>query len=215
MSASIGKRLKTAREEADLTQEAAAKLLGVSSMTVSKRERGVLGISAEQFERVLAVYQENGRYGRRIRLGQTVPRRTIGEPGVARYEADLHWLTTDPDAASPQLKARYERLVAFERKMIRDGATDEEANYIRARGLSFLRAMSPEDYIGDTDEKVIGEEMLNVEFGNYLEHVIGPVIAERIDARAIAPIRPADVPAAVQQRRAELDAETPPKRRAK
>lgn len=210
----IGERLRKARDEADLTQEQAATLLGVSSMTVSKRERGVLGISAEEFERVLAVYQENGRYGRQIRLGQIVPRRTVGEPGVSRYEADMHWLNVEEADASPQLRGRYERLVSFERKMIRDGATDEEANYIRARGLAFLRSMSPEEYLGDNDDKSIGEAMLDVEFNNYLEHVVGPVVAERIEARAIQPIKPEDVPAAVEKRRAELEADSK-KRKAK
>jgi transcriptional regulator with XRE-family HTH domain len=200
----LGKALQREREDAGLEQSEAAEKVGISRVTLSRYENGRQRAPHDVVVRLRALYMGSA----------SVPRGTIREPEPTRYERDLQWLEVEEADAPPRLRARYERLVAFERKKIRDGATDDEANYIRSRGLAFLRSMGPEDFWGDDKNAEDGEQMLDVEFDNYLEHVVGPIVEERIESRAIQPIKPADVPAAVERRRAEIDAEAK-KRKAK
>ncbi|MNW35218.1 anaerobic benzoate catabolism transcriptional regulator [compost metagenome] len=58
----IGKRIRQAREERELTQEVVAEMLDVSNAYISKIERGKTAISLERLSQLCVVLEESPEY---------------------------------------------------------------------------------------------------------------------------------------------------------
>lgn len=99
-----GQALKDAREAAGLTQEDAGQLLDRDKQTLSRWERGERKISAEDYERAMALYA--------TRSGDP----SIGQAVLRGTRAPLRFAST------------FDR---FEREIIRMGADDFEVDHVR------------------------------------------------------------------------------------
>ncbi len=182
MVSQIGERLREAREAAGLTQAEAAALLGVVAMTISKREREDRGVSAEEFERMLAVYAA----AEVKKLSHFVPR---GTPALRE--------------ASPipySLGAKFEALT---REIIRAGATDAEVDFL----ADVLRRPETARMIGTgADGQLLTDAAADEQWETLLDDLrafIGRRIARRA-APPAQPIKPKDVPGLVAKRHEEV-----------
>lgn len=76
----LGRELQRAREDAGLNQEEAAQALGVSVVTLSRRENGRTRVDAAEAARMRAVYERRGRAGGDANVSRATSRQA--PPGV-------------------------------------------------------------------------------------------------------------------------------------
>lgn len=105
------------REEAGLTQDEAARRLGVHSQTISRWERGERRIKAVDLSRAVELYKATT-----AGLGHSVPRGTRSLSGVGVHGELPRWWT--------------ELVDRLDRELVRHGATDAEADFVSAALLT-------------------------------------------------------------------------------
>lgn len=170
-SSQIARRLKEQREAAGLTQTEAAALLGVVPMTISKRERGVLGISAQMFEDVMATYHRNAKPGSELsRLSFPVPRGT--NPGVVAEGSVFY----GPNPGGLEARKKIEHFV---REMTRAEATDDEIDWIQE---TFRRPETARLAMHDGDGKPLTPKQVDEQFDALIEGM-RHIITRRIERR--------------------------------
>jgi transcriptional regulator with XRE-family HTH domain len=153
---SPNEEFKAAREAAGLTQDQAAQLLGVTGKTVSRWETGA-PIKPRDLAGAKSIFAEIVR--QREFLDKKVPRgtmslmeRILGEEGPG--------------------DARRKRIEQFEREMVRIGADDFDADYVRRAARDFIEQIHS---AGGTD--------VDEELETYLEYSLRPWVLKRIDQR--------------------------------
>lgn len=124
-------------------------------MTISKRERGVLGISAAAFEEVMEKYRDAARR-RGVDLSQNVPRGTrLNEPG-GQYRADEESWSPNPALRNKIPGRAYDVAIAYCRRLAAAAWPREEIEQIERLMIDprYAQAnkrkghdLTPEEYI--------------------------------------------------------------------
>jgi transcriptional regulator with XRE-family HTH domain len=143
--------LKLWRERAGLTLEQAAVAIGVASYsTVWRWESGERAPGSENYRKAMTIYRRLAEE----RHAGNVPRGTNGREGAQGFAT------------------RTKRIELFEREMIRLGADDFDADYVRRAARDFIEQIHS---AGGTD--------VDEELETYLEYSLRPWVLKRIDQR--------------------------------
>lgn len=189
-----GRRLQRAREDADMEQKEVGQLIGRTRVTISRWENGS-PIPDDMLAMLIGIYAAAG----------------------ASIPIELSALLDVPRATSPRLgdapptfaqgSLRLNTMIAaFERELVRSGATDEEADFIRA----VLSHPATVHMVTMPELEQLPPNLLEKRYAVIMAG-LREIIAARSSMRDVGlePIKPKDLPAEQAKRRAELDAETP------
>lgn len=186
---SLGTRLRKAREAKGLTQSQLAELVDATYVQVSQWESGKHAPSSRRLDQLAAAL---GTTSSQLLNGidkNAVPEPPAGLEHLGRYvregEGHFRWIPSDPSPITEeqrqQMLQQMSALDLIERELVRRGATDEEADFVRSRALRYFH-----DVIHSPVKKKPQFD-LSEEWGLYLEAVLKRLILERIKARDETP----------------------------
>lgn len=189
---SIGDAIRERRKAIGLSQRQLAASVGVHAITVSNWERGENVPDERQMTRLADVFATS--------------------PGALRYGSS----DPDPEERRRVPRAMREMSDLLERDLLRAQATDDEIEYVRAVLLlpETLRLLAGGAELGTT-LTAAQEDTFKLQLASLRAFVL-ELIARR--TVLIEPIKPKDLPAEMEKRRAELEAErrdSKPSRRTK